>query len=31
VAHFLSAFLYAGGNLEKRLVQKELEKINDEE
>jgi hypothetical protein len=31
VAHFLSAFLYAGGNLEKRLVQKELEKIKDEE
>jgi hypothetical protein len=31
VSHFLSAFLYSGGNLEKRLVQKELEKINDEE
>jgi len=31
VAHFLSAFLYSGGNLEKRLVQKELEKIDDEE
>jgi sterol desaturase/sphingolipid hydroxylase (fatty acid hydroxylase superfamily) len=31
VAHFLSAFLYAGGSLEKRLVQKELEKIDDEE
>jgi len=30
VAHFLSAFLYAGGSLEKRLVQKELEKIDDE-
>jgi hypothetical protein len=31
LAHFLSAFLYSGGNLEKRLVQKELEKIDDEE
>ncbi len=31
VAHFLSAFLYSGGSLEKRLVQKELEKIDDEE
>jgi hypothetical protein len=31
VANFLSAFLYSGGNLEKRLVQKELEKIDDEE
>jgi sterol desaturase/sphingolipid hydroxylase (fatty acid hydroxylase superfamily) len=30
VAHFLSAFLYAGGNLEKRLIQKELEKFDDE-
>ena len=31
VAHFLSAFLYQGGNLEKRLIQKELEKMEDEE
>jgi len=31
VAHFLSAFLYAGGNLEKRLIQKELEKMKHEE
>jgi hypothetical protein len=30
VAHFLSAFLYSGGNLEKRLIQKELEKLDDE-
>jgi len=31
VANFLSAFLYAGGSLEKRLIQKEMEKMGDEE
>jgi uncharacterized membrane protein YdbT with pleckstrin-like domain len=31
VAHFLSAFIYQGGSLEKRLVQRELEKMQDED
>jgi hypothetical protein len=31
VANFLSAFLYSGGSLEKRLIQKEMEKMGDEE
>jgi hypothetical protein len=31
VAHFLSAFVYQGGSLEKRLIQRELEKMEDEE
>jgi len=30
-AHFLSAFLYSGGRLEQRLIQKELEKLDEEE
>jgi hypothetical protein len=30
VAHFLSAFVYSGGSLEKRLMQRELEKMDDE-
>jgi 2TM domain len=31
VANFLSAFLYSGGSLEKRLIQKEMERMGDEE
>ena len=31
VAHFMSAFITPGGSLEKRLVQRELEKMEDEE
>jgi len=31
VAHFLSAFIYPGGSLEKRLMERELEKMDDEE
>jgi hypothetical protein len=30
-ANFLSAFLYSGGSLEKRLIQKEMERMGDEE
>jgi Flp pilus assembly protein TadB len=31
VAHFLSAFVYQGGSLEKRMIQRELERMKDEE
>ncbi|MBN1836959.1 MAG: 2TM domain-containing protein [Spirochaetales bacterium] len=31
VAHFLSAYVYQGGALEKRMIQRELERMKDEE
>jgi len=31
VSNFLSAYLYSGGSMEKRLIQKELEKMSDED
>lgn len=29
-AHFLSVYIFEGGSLEKRLIQKELERLDDE-
>ncbi len=30
LSHFLSAFLFAGGSLEQRMVRKEMEKLDEE-